>query len=401
MVKATWKTLFGKFNGGRTVVPQKLTYGGSSVTIDAGNQSPVWEKSFTEGNECRFTLREETRGMATYGDADPPVGAFAGYKHSVCYVRQVHSPVQPIVGFESQQNVAGVIDNLVDLEKEGLSTWMAKEIDLDAIRALFMGASAGLLKSTEGGLGLTLYGGSAGVQRSSFNTYVAGQSGLTSTSATLATHNSSLATALGTLSDDDAYAFNYATHERMSSYIEDLYYKPVKIGKDEYRAIAIIDRRNIHRMNAPGGQLSQLFLHGRERAKDNPALYHMDAIVLDDILYIPNRQVEFFRPSVSGGVVTYGCANTADPRATSFSNTSNITPTIYMGAGALLRGRRSKTAVTVDNGYHGNNQSYCLHYGDGWMRNDRFTKDGTTAMENDSTLICFNYDKGVGTTYGS
>lgn len=399
--KSTYRTLFGKLNGPKEVKTTKLMYDGMELTIDEGTDSPVWEKTFTSGNECRFTTEEEFKGMATYGPADVKPGPFTEYMHSVCYVRQVDSPTAPLVDSESVEMVKDVIPNLLERKKKSVTLWRSKEVDIDAFRSIFTGASRGILTTEDGGLGISLEGGSAGQERAPYNNFVEGQSALTTPSVTLATHNSNLATDLATLSDNSAYAFTYATHERNSTLIEDLDAKPVKIGRQEYRAVAIIDRRNVHRMMAVNGTLRSLFQDAMTRGAKNPALYGMQSLVLDDILYIPARQIEFFRPSVSGSTITWGAGHNKDPRSKSFTNASNICPTVYMGAGALLRGRRKKVWFTTSAGKHEKGLEYCAHYHDGWKRHDKITKDGRSEMDNDSMLVTYNYDPGIGVAYAA
>lgn len=400
--KSTYRTIFGKLNGPREVKTTKIAHDDMELTIDSGNDSPVWEKNFTSGNECRFTTLEEFRGMATYGAADVKPGPFNEYMHSVCYVRQIDSPTGPLVDSESAELVKDVIDDLVRLKKNNMELWRSKEVDLDAFRAIFTGASRGILATDDGGLGVSLTGGTAGQQRAPYNVYVEGQANLVTPSATLSTHNSNVATALDTLSDNKNYAFTYTSHKHNAYQIERLYFKPVKIGRQEYRAVALIDQRNIERMFAVEGTLSTLFQNAEKRGMQNPALNGMRTLVLDDILYIPVRQLEFFRPTVeTDDSITWGAGLDKDPRSRSFSNSSCLCPTVYMGAGGLLRGRRKRVWVTVEKGRHGKGLEYCVHYHDGWMRHDKFSKDDRNIMENDSMLVTFNYDPGVGKSYAA
>jgi hypothetical protein len=400
-LKSEYATLFGKMNGGRMVEETVLEHGKKKIKIDVGNDSPVWEKNFDDGgDEFRFTTLEATRGMPTYGDVDLEPGDFDEFMHSVCNVRNVHSPRYPIPGKESQMLVKGVIDDYVKLKKMGIARWREKQVDLDAWRALLMGFSRGLALTSAGARGVTPYGGTAGQVRSCYNTYVAGESGLSSASATLATHESTLATLLQNLSDDDAYEFNYESTRRISTYIEDLDFKPTKVGGREVRAVVFTDRRNLSRLDADSTYENKL-RYARERSAKNPSLYHMDEIYLDEILYVPVRQLKYFRPSTDGSTVTYGCGHTLDPLSKTFNNTSNITLTIVCGAGALLRGRRSGVDVTVEKGAHNQGADYAVHYADGWSRREMFTKDGRTEMDNDSTLVMFNYDPGQHTAYAA
>jgi hypothetical protein len=72
-----------------------------------------------------------------------------------------------------------------------------------------------------------------------------------------------------------------------------------------------------------------------------------------------------------------------------------------MGAGALLRGRRKGVYFTVEEGKHKKGKEYAVHYHDGWMRNEWFTKDGRSEISNDSMFVQFNYDPGVGKAYAA
>jgi len=396
--EATFKSLFGRMNGPREVKSAKIIHGGGSITIDAGNDSPVWQKGMDEANMARFTMREENRGMATYGDAEVKPGDFAQYKQSQCHVRQVDSPAYPVVGFESAQNVKRVINDLVTVEKSNIALWQSKELDFDAFRALYCGASRGLLDMQNGGKGIALNGAAQGQIRSCFNTYVAGQAGLTTPSTNATTHESTLAALLNGLTNAASTAFTYDTHKRISYLIDSLYIQGVRIGGQEYRAVALIDEFNAYRLreNTVGAtSLTSLWAQATERGNDNKALYGRGALVLDDILYLPVHQMKFFRPSVSGGVVSYGAGMNQDPRSKAFVNNSNITTTIVLGRGALLRGHRKAGGwFTAKEGDHGKGASYCFHYHDGWVRNEWYTKDGRDEMSNDSSLVVFNYDQG-------
>jgi len=400
--QATWASLFGKINAGREVKTQEITHKGGKTVIDDGPDSPVWEKELNENNTALFTQREENKGMPTYGDADVKPGGFAQYKHTRVEARQVDSPAYPVVGFESAQNVKRVINDLVTAEKKGIAEWMRKEIDLDALRALFMGASRGLLSTEDGGKGTILNGGSRGQSRSCYNTLVAGETNLTAKHWNATQHENELAGLLAALADSDQFHFTYRTHEMISSLIDDLYFQGITIGGKPYRAVALIDSRNVDRLRQDE-KLSTLFKDATPRAEDNLAIYSRKALILDDILYLPAQQMKFFRPSVSGvpssgnASVLYGAGMNVDPRSATFNNPSNITMTAILGRGAIRRGRRKgKTWFTAKEGDHGKGSSYCQHYHDGWMRNEWYTRDGREEMANDSSLVVYNYDRGFG-----
>jgi hypothetical protein len=408
--KATYKTIFGKMNGNRKIEQKTIAFQDQKITIDVGNDSPVWEKTFNSVGEARFTMVEEMNGMATYGDADVKPGEFDSFKHAVCYVNQIDSPVKPLPGSESLYNVSDVIDDYIPIVKGGLTQWASKEMDIDAFRAIFLGASRGLLATADGGKGVAMAGATAGQYRSCYNTYVEGQTGLTTPSYTRATHESTLSTLVNALTDNATYAFDWDSHKRAAYFIDRLNFKATKAqGGPEVRAIALIDERNIYRMTAANytggatainGVLFDLWKNADARGEKNPVFNNRGYIILDEIMYIPCKQLEFFRPTTDGSTLTYGCGMNSDPRT--YTNTSNITTTVYMGAGALLRGGRRTSWITIDDGSgarHGKGKSYCFHYHDGWTRKEWFTKDDRSAIDNDSMLVCFNYDKGVATNY--
>jgi hypothetical protein len=399
-----YKSIFGKLNMGRMVKTIAQKFGQNTMSIDSGNASPVWEKPIVDGDECRLTLREENKGLATYGEADVAAGDFATYMHSVIRVNAVHSPAYPIPGIVSAERIKEMIRDLVGIEKENIGVWGGKEQDLDGFRSLFCGASRGLLISTNGGLGITLYGGSAGAQRSCYNVTTGATTGsLVTPSATLATHEGNVENALTAInSDDESYGFSWAKHRGNLYLLDYLNIPSATVGKTEYRSIALCDPRLVDRL-VRDSSLQTAMQHAYARGKDNPALYNMNAFVLDDILYLPCKQMEYFRPTPNAGTsdVTYGCGTTSDPRSSSFSNTSNICAIAYMGQGALLRGKKSEVWWTEETGRHGVGAEYAVHYWDGWLRHEWFSKDDRTQMKNDRSLMAFYYDPGVGSSFAT
>jgi hypothetical protein len=391
-IESEWSQIFGRMNGTRQVVTKEF---GDGLKIDAGNDSPVWEKSLIENAECRFTLREHNEGMPNYGDASVKTGGFANWKHSVCYVRKVKSPAAQFPGFESTENFKRVAEDLVTMEKKGWSQWRSEEVELDAHRAALHGASRGLLLTTDGGKGITLAGGSAGEYRSPYNTYVAGQTGLTTPNYTRATHEATLSTLLVDLSDDSSFGFDYNEHRKHCVNVRNLKFKPVTIGGKKLIAGCIIDNRLLSRLTAYGGTVSTLFMNAYARGKDNPAVNHLEALELDGILYIPSKFLEYFRPTADGATITYGCGMTEDPRSSLYTNTSNICMAWYFGAGCLLRGKRKGgVRFTYYEEKHDGAKEIAMNYDDGWTRNDWVTRDGRTEIKNDNMLMAYYYDPG-------
>jgi len=391
--EAAMATLFGRLNGPREITSQKIIHDGGTKIIDAGNSSPVWKKSNDENNRATFTKREPNVGSMTYGDANVKVGDFAEYQHMECNVRTVRTPGFPLVGFESAHNFKRVVavNQLATVEKENIARFVSEEQDFDAFRALLYGGSRGLITRDDGGMGITLPGATAGGIRVPTNTLVAGAASLTAKSWNATTHNTALYTALSGLSGaNPAHRFTYNTHKAISSQVDDLGFKPVVIGGQKYRAVAIIDEWNLHMLRLDP-ILLQIWREATERSDKNNALYSRGEFVLDDILYIPAQQMRMFRPRVVGSSFVFGPDNMGDPRPKVFRNNSNILMTIVLGAGAVLRGTRSDTAgFTTHQGPHDIGLEISYKYQDGWRRSDWYTADGRQKIENDSSLVVFN-----------
>jgi len=389
--KAAMATLFGTLNGPRELKTQKIIHGGGTLTVDAGNDSPVFQKSNNENNKALFTMREPNKGMATYGDASVKTGEFAKYKHMECNVRTVKTPAYPLVGFESAESFKRVVaaNQLVSVEKDNIARYVSEEMDFDALRAVFMGASRGILTSEDGGMGVTLNGAAAGQVRAPLNTLVAGNTDLTQWAWNATTHNTNLATRLASLTPATAaHRFSYATHLSISYNIDQLGLKPVKLKGRQYRAVAIIDEWNMYELRRDV-DLRALFKDATERSDKNKAIYSRDELELDGILYIPAQQLRYFRHAVASGVINFGAGMNIDPRT--FANPNTITTTVVMGAGALLRGTRSASArYTTGTGSHEDGLEISYRYQDGWRRADWYTRDGREEMENDSLLVVYN-----------
>jgi hypothetical protein len=394
---ATMNSVFGQLNGPRELVTTEIAHKGGTIRLDGGNDSPVFTKPNIENNKALFTLEEPTTGMPTYGDVDVKPGPFLEYMHTECNVRLVSSPAFPIPGFESLKNFERVqaAEKVIESRKGSIVRWQSEEIDLDAFRALFMGASRGILSTHDGGMGITLNGAAAGQHRAPLNTKVAANDFLTPTAWDATTHNANLATELAKLTDSDEHRFSYRTHQNIDYLIgSQLRFKPVTIGGKKYRAVVLIDEWDLHSLRSVDGVLSGLWRDATPRSDENKALYNRGLLPLDGILYVPCEQLRYFRPSVnsSTGEITWGCGMNIDPRSKNYVNDSNITATVVMGAGALLRGYRKDSArFTVEQGRHGKGTEYAYHYNDGWRRHDWYTRDGRQEMANDSSLVLFNY----------
>ena len=405
-----YATLFGKLNGMRDVTVTEIERGNSKIKVTGGSgeMSPVWEQDFGQSTgEARFTRVAPMSGLETYGRAEVKIGAFDSFKHEVVHAVQHDSPVQPLIDKESQFRQSEVISvgDVVASKKAQMELWRQKVLEINAFRSMFDGYSRGLLSAADGGMGLALPGATAGQNRSPYNTVVANEFALTTPNFTRTTHEGTLSTLVNALSDQAVHGFDWEQHKFMSYIIGNRKLKPCSVGSGQYRAIAIADPAAMQSLGAYGGSLETMLRAANERAMQNPILKGMSAWELDDILYIASNYMEYFRPTADGTTTDYlGIDN--DPFASSFSNTSKNVMIMYLGAGALCRGRRKDVHFTVSgegasDAGHQKGTSYCLHYYDGWKRTEWVTKDGTSALENDASVLWIGYDPGIGKAFAA
>lgn len=396
--KMAIRTLVGKLNGDREVKTTERRFEGGMKKVDIGNSSIIQEKTITEGNEFRLTMMEELDGDARYGDSAVASAGFAEYKHSRGYVNQIDSPAWQLPGRCSLKQAAEVLSNPKGDLLNMITRWSAQEVDYEFVRALVMGASRGLLKTDDGGLGITLPGSTAGQFRSCYNFYVPG-TGLVSASRTRATHEANVATALSTLANSSTYHFDMTQHNKIGDLIETLNLEPPTVGGKEFQAVVLCDRALLWRMTAASGTWETLMKDANARSKDNPVLNHLPHIEQDGILYIPYRQLEKFRPSVVSSLPVYGAGIGNSPRQT--TNTSKIALACILGAKSIVRGRDKRIWITTEEGKHGKGIAYACHWDDGLVRNEWDAKDGRVEMENPHMVMAAFYDAGIGTAIGS
>jgi hypothetical protein len=257
-----------------------------------------------------------------------------------------------------------------------------------------------LFDRDNGGKGSSLNGVSDTVRtRVPLNSFVAGASGLTTQCWEAGAHNDALAAAMGGMAASEASNFNFGTHEIISALIDQIRLRPVKLGGKSYRALVLLDPRNAYAIRRDKN-LRELWMLATPRDTKNPAIYSRGFLELDDVLYLPVDIMKWFRPTVNGAAqsgnrITFGCGMNLDPRSSDFVNSSNITQSIVLGAGALRRGRRYGVAkFTMDTGRHGDGKEIAVRYDDGWMRTEWYTRDDREEMLCDSSFTMFNWDSG-------
>lgn len=393
--------VWGNINEMRNVDPIEIVAGGGKTTIGSGKDSPVHEKSLKENNTALFTMMEEYKGMPTYGDADVRPGDFPTFKHGRIEARTISSPGFPVWGYESMDNFKRVMtsEEVVSNTRNQVSKWMGREFDLEGFRSMCCGLSRNLWDTQDGGKQTELDGTTATVRtRVPLNTYVAGASDPTATAWSAETHNNNLATALAGITQDETSNFNFETHLVITRLIDKYGMRPVKYRGREYRAIALQDPRNAYALRRDE-EIVKRWMFATERSEDNRSLNSRGIVVLDDILYLPVQIMPWFSPTVtpsaqSGNRIRFGCDMIQDPRDSNFVNNSNITMTMVLGAGAQRRGRRfSELRYTTETGRHGKGgPEVAVHWDDGWMRNEWFSKDGRNEMFCDSSFTVFNWD---------
>ncbi len=395
-MQATFPTLFGKINGGRLIQHVKME--GTNDVLSVPNSSAVWEETIRFGNEIRFTQIKYAEGNATYGDTTPNAGNFQGYRHARGWINEVNSEAKPLPGRNSLKQVKEIINDPKGDLMTTLMQWVAEEMDYDATRALLLGASRGLLHSNDGALNIALYNQSAGQQRSCYNFYVPG-TGLVTQSATYATYEGNVATALDSMSDLTTYGFHYSEHRKLSDMIKNKKMKPITIGGATYRAVVLQDPDLTARLSISSGTYTTLQKEANARGDKNPALYHLNPIVLDGILYIPYERLKAFRPSTSNSVPVYGPGLTEDPRT--YTNSQKLCLSIVLGAGALIRGVDQAVDIKTNTAAFQKGTAIMAAYDDGWVRREEGSEDGTTALTNDGSIVMCHYDPGVEVSFGT
>ena len=408
--QSEWATVWGKLNEMRSVGIIEIERGDKKFKIRSNsNDSPVWEQTFgNETGEARFTYEDPLVSGRTFGPThDLETGDFPQYRHDVIYVTQNDSNTIPLLDDESQRRAHEIMSygELLPHTKRQLTAWREKMVEIDGFSAIFNGASESLLNTDKGGLGIKLPGCSAaGEPRVPYNTYVVGQSGLTNPNYTNATHEATLGALLKALTNSKAYAFDYNEHKKMVYLIEQLRFAPTRVAGRQYKAVCLADPRNLARLMALDGTLVgvEKYLSSGEGTKSR-ILDGTKTIELDDILYIANNYIPYFRPTATASKVTHLPVGT-NPFESSFSNDSDICPNVYLGAGGVLRGTRRDVWFTgsgkgFSDAGHKKTTTVAMHYFDAWKRKGWTTKDGTNSILDDACLVGYWYDPGRGVAY--
>lgn len=388
---------------------------------DVATSSCVQTKIIDKGDEGRFTLLDDFKGLPTHGDAPVAEGAYPLFFHDLVRLNFMDSPAFPFIAEMDQQRFANLIANLEPTYQQGIGEYMAKWIDFFAFQAIFCGGDRGVLLGTDGGLNMQLMNAAAaGDLISCKNTYVGGD-GMVTWNATRATFEAAVATALDTLTDTSGDGFSLAAHAFIKNQIVSvLRFKTAEVFGKQLRAVALIDPWLLQRLmeRSTSNVWFTMMRDADYRGIDkNHAINQDQAVEIDKILYIPCEWIKAWRASTSGGLPVYGAGITTDPQVAieTADTDSYLCPVVYMGAKALLHAtsnkvygagtnskKGGKTWFTADYGIHGKGGSWAAHMKHGFKRYEPQTEiGGTVSYKNNQMLIAWFYDPGPGESFAA
>jgi hypothetical protein len=372
---------------------------------EKGDISPVVDRTrISEGDMVRFTLEDNVRGKATYGDAPVRAGGFLQFKNMEARVNNIDSPAIQIVGKMSQQRVRQSIENLPGKTRNQIITFMNAQTEFEAIDAFLQGGSSSVMKATtEGGLGISLGTGSgagAGVPLMNKHWFTP-DTGFCTYSTTPATFNATVNDAIGGIDAADADKCTLAFLNTIREKMDDITFEPVTFLGQNLRAIAACDSQIMWRLAKT--LLADINKYSMERGKINPFWSTRDIIVIDEVAYISWPNLKKYRPSNNASTGARGpsfgpLTADSDPRTYTTSSTNGLI--IYMGGGALKEGFNDEISVTEERGRHEKGLEVAAHMQKGYVRGEWYTKDGradsTDNVENRSVICAAFYEPGVG-----
>ena len=389
---------------------------------DIGNASVIQVKEINVGDEARFTLGMDLKGRLTHGRAPVAQGQYQEFLHDNVRLNLADSPEFQLWAEMDRQRFGNVISDMDAYTQQKIAEYMGTWIDLLGIQSLLHGADEGLLLTSDGGLGMTLWNApSAGYVCSCKNTYVGG-SGMVSWNATRATFEAAIGSAIYGLTDTTGDGFSLAAHEViLNQLISVLRFKTAEAFGRQLRAIALADpwlvRRILERNsnNTWYTLLKDADMRGMEK---NHMIDRDQSVIIDKILYIPCDWLRAFRATGDDAEQpTYGAGLTEDPQVyiETADTSSKKCPIIYMGAKALLcaksskqyvigknRVQRGKIWITERMGAHEKGGGLSAHTKCGFKRYEPSSKTGgTVTYHNDGTLVAWFYDPGPGVSFAA
>lgn len=372
---------------------------------ERGDIAPVIDRTrISEGDMVRFTLEDNIRGKATYGDSPVVAGGFLQFKNMEARVNNIDSPAIQIVGKMSQQRVRQSITNLPGRTREQIIRWMNEQTEFEAIDALLQGGSSSVMKATtEGGLGISLGTGSgAGAGVPLMNKWwFTPDTGFCDYSTTPATYNATVNDAINGIDAADADKCTLAFLNTIREKMDDIKFEPVTFLGQNLRAIAACDPQIMWRIAKD--LLADINKYSMERGKTNPFWSTRDIIVIDEVAYISWPNLKKYRPTYNSSTGVRGPSFgplTADSDPRTYTTSSSYGMIIYMGGGALKEGFNDEISVTEETARHNKGLEVAAHMQKGYVRGEWYTKDGradsTDNVENRSVICAAFYEPGVG-----
>jgi hypothetical protein len=375
---------------------------------EQGDISAVIDRTkITEGDRVVFTLQDNIKGKATYGDSPVRAGGFLAFKNLEARVNSIDSPAIQIVGKMSQQRVRQSITNLDAKTRAQIIAWCAQQDEFEAIPALLQGASPSIMKPVaDGGLGISLGTGSgAGAGVPLMNKwFFTPDSGFVSYSTTPATYNAAVDDAIYNIDAADADKCTLAFLNTIREKMDDICFEPVDFLGKRIKAIAACDSQIMWRIAK--NLLADANKYQMPRGSDNPFWQTESIVMIDEVAYISWPMLKKYRPKAVGtgnGAGTSGpnfgpLATDVDPRTYSTDSTNGLI--VFMGAGALKEGYNDEIEVLEETGRFQKSMEIAAHMMKGYVRGEFYAKDGRAAsadnVENRSVIVAAFYEPGVG-----
>lgn len=359
----------------------------------------IWKRTITEGDEYRLTHEDAIVGNGTYGDKPVAAGPALGYKNQNFRINQTKSPAAQVPGIMQQQRVAKSLTGLSEATRQAAITWMAEEVEFDAIISYLYGASKSLLKSrADGGLAVNLgpeSGIGAGTPLFGMHMYTTDTGFITYDGSALSTHNSLVNDAINGIDAAAADKLTLSQHEKIRTKLDQEKFLPGTINGQEIKALALTDPDICTRL----GKNILRTDYGTSGPRENDyknRIFRVDyTILLDGILYIPVENLRKFRPAynATNGYPDIGPGLTQDPRE--YTNSETIGWVIYCGAGSLLWGTNGMVEVSEGRPKHKKDgQEWSAWQKFGIKRNQWDTYDGRSESTCNSVLLAAFYEPG-------
>jgi hypothetical protein len=369
--------------------------GGENKNIGA----VIRRKEISEGDMVRFTMEETVKGTPTWGDNPTQRGDFLLYKNQEARINLIKSPAIPIQGEMNQQRVAHSINDLPGSVRRAIIDYMSEEMEFEFLTSLLWGASKALLAGTsDGGLAVSLGVGSgvgAGTPLWCKNFYCIDQGFPAYVQSTWNSTVNGYINAISAAAD----AITTVKIKHIRNRLDKILFQPVVVDGKKYKAVCLCDPDIWYKIDH---LLATARTSARERGKDNPIFHLHETLEYLDILFVNVPNLEKFRPAynASTSIPDIGPGLTLDPR--SYTTSSSVGLTIFLGAGAVLEGYNGKVELSRATAAHGAHEGLevAARTKLGYIRGEWYSKDGRAVAAdntyNNSSLVACWYETGTG-----